>query len=309
MPLNLKQLEAFVWAADLGSFSKAAERLNTTQPNISVRIRSLETALKQTLLERDAGSVRLTAGGRELLAHARNVLNAAEVMLTSTGIPELRTGTLRLGVTELIVHTWLQDLLKGVRETFPNLRVEMTIDLSVNLTQDLFDRNIDLALQNGPFDRVISGGGMLDTYSLIWVASPQLDLPTENDVSAEQLSNHPILTHARDSPLFRQVNEHFANSSAQHAHLVPSSNLSACLFMAINSMGIATLPRLMVLDALNRGDIVELRYPWVPEPLEFQARFDASKSPLFVTEIAELAQQVASQYRSVHAPIRKGSNI
>jgi len=71
MRLLLKQLEAFVWAVDLGSFSKAAARLTTAQPNISIRIKSLETALGVTLLERDAGSVRLTARGRELMKHAR----------------------------------------------------------------------------------------------------------------------------------------------------------------------------------------------------------------------------------------------
>jgi len=112
MTLDLRQLEAFVWAADLGSFSKAAERLNTTQPNISIRIRSLESTLKVTLLERDAGSVRTTAQGQVLIAHARQALGAAETMIAAVGNPLLTEGTLRLGVTEMIVHTWLQSLLK-----------------------------------------------------------------------------------------------------------------------------------------------------------------------------------------------------
>ena len=61
MKINLKQLEAFVWVADLGSFRKAADRLNTTQPNVSSRIALLEGAMKRKLMERDAGSVRLTS--------------------------------------------------------------------------------------------------------------------------------------------------------------------------------------------------------------------------------------------------------
>ena len=47
---NLKQLEAYVWVAKLGSFRRTAERLNTTQPNISVRVSGLERALGATLL-------------------------------------------------------------------------------------------------------------------------------------------------------------------------------------------------------------------------------------------------------------------
>ncbi len=70
MNFNLKQLEAFIWVADLGSFRKAAERLNTTQPNISARLSGLENALDVTLMVRNPGSVQLTPAGQELLVHA-----------------------------------------------------------------------------------------------------------------------------------------------------------------------------------------------------------------------------------------------
>lgn len=297
MPLDFKQLEAFIWVADLGSFSKAAARLNTTQPNISIRIRSLESTLKVTLLERDAGSVRLTAKGTELLVQARRSVNAAHNMIAAVGDPALRKGTLRLGVTEMIVHTWLQEFLKILKEQFPALQVELTIDLSANLTKELSERNIDLALQNGPFDRTTSAAVTLGTYPLTWVASPELGLPTRRNISSEVLSAHPILTHARDTLLFRQISEHFNNEDRPGVRLVPSSNLAACLFMAINGMGIASLPRLMILDTVKRGDLVELKYQWAPESLEFLARFDKEKAPVFVKDIAQLAQDVSDAYR------------
>ncbi len=296
MTLDLKQLEAFVWAADLGSFSKAATRLNTTQPNISIRIRSLETALKVTLLERDAGSVRLTARGRDLIGHARQTLSAADNLIASLEDTSLVDGTLRLGVTEMIVHTWLQPLLKTLREQFPSLHIELTIDLSVNLTKELFERNIDLALQNGPFDRAIGGAVELGTYPLTWVASPELGLTTTKKISSKTLTAHPILSHARDTALFRELSDHFKQVGIQNVHLVPSSNLAACLFMAINAMGVATLPRGMVVDALEREDVVELLYKWQPNSLEFLARYDENKSPPYVAEIARLAQQVSSNF-------------
>jgi len=56
MNINFKQIEAFVWVADLGSFRHAAERLNTTQPNISTRISNLEEMIGAKVMERDAGS-------------------------------------------------------------------------------------------------------------------------------------------------------------------------------------------------------------------------------------------------------------
>ena len=51
--MNLKQLEAFLWVARLGSFSKTAERLFTTQPAISSRIANLEDELRTVLFDRE----------------------------------------------------------------------------------------------------------------------------------------------------------------------------------------------------------------------------------------------------------------
>lgn len=99
MKINLKQLEAFVWVADLGSFRKAADRLNTTQPNVSSRIALLEGAMKRKLMERDAGSVRLTSKGIQMLDYARKVLQAADAFSDAAAEPSLIDGTLRLGVT------------------------------------------------------------------------------------------------------------------------------------------------------------------------------------------------------------------
>lgn len=57
--------------ANLDSFRRAAERLNTTQPNISNRIAQREAQLGVVLMERDAGSVRLTRKGKALPGPAR----------------------------------------------------------------------------------------------------------------------------------------------------------------------------------------------------------------------------------------------
>ena len=172
MKINLKQLEAFVWVADLGSFRKASDRLNTTQPNVSSRIALLEGAMKRKLMERDAGSVRLTSKGIQMLDYARKVLQAADAFADAAAEPSLIDGTLRLGVTEMIVHTWLSIFLKALSTTFPQLHVELTVDLSVNLERELGARTLDLALQNGPFLQQMTGEISLGDYPLVWVASP-----------------------------------------------------------------------------------------------------------------------------------------
>ncbi len=301
MNLNLKQLEAFVWVADLGSFRKAAERLNTTQPNISSRIASLESTLDVTLMTRDAGSVCLTSKGYELLAHARKVLSATENLIDVAGHVALHDGVLKLGVTEMVVHTWLRQFLKTLKKRYPNITVELTVDLSVNLQKALFTRSIDLAFQSGPFSRATSGSQGLGHYPLTWVAAPDLALHDKASVSIDDLAQHPILTHARDTQPFAQITAHFATRRDLSVRLVPSSNLAACLHMTVDGMGIAALPAAMVGNELNSGKLHRVHYTWVPDNLHFLARYDAQKSPQFVASAAVLAGEVAAEFTAEFA--------
>lgn len=305
MNLKLAQLEAFVWVADLGSFRKAAERLSTTQPNISSRISMLEQLLDVTLMERDAGSVRLTSKGQELLEHARQVLNSVEGFVEASGQAALYEGVLKLGVTEMIVHTWLRQYLKTLKERFPNILVELTVDLSANLKKELFSRSIDLAFQSGPFERQTSGQQDLGTYPWIWVASPELALKTTGQLSKEDLLQFPVLTHARDTRPFEDVAAHFRTRRNLPVRLVPSSNLAACLHMTIDGMGIAALPAAMADACLAAGQLCQLDYEWVPDSLQFQARYDAEKSPSFVAKAALLAHEIAGEYTTAFGIRRK----
>jgi DNA-binding transcriptional LysR family regulator len=297
--VSLKQLEAFVWVSDLGSFRRAAERLNTTQPNISSRIAALESALGATLMERDAGSVRLTAKGHELLRHARQILRAVEDLIAASDRPALLDGTLKLGVTEMIVHTWLREFLNVLSACFPNIAVELTVDLSINLEKGLLDRSIDLALQSEPFTHRTSGGEDLETYPFVWVAAPTLELPDNRPAAIDDLASHSILTHARDTRPYQDIAAHFAKRRDLKARLVPSSSLSACLQMTVDRMGVAALPRAMVESELATGQLVEIDYPWLPSALRFMARFDSERAPQFVAQAAAMAKEVAAAFTTV----------
>lgn len=305
-PLNLtlKQLEAFVRVADLGSFRKAAERLNTTQPNISSRISSLESILQVTLMERDAGSVRLTSRGQELLQHARKVLQTTETLVEASGASDLYVGVLKLGVTEIIAHTWLRDFLKALKASFPEVVVELTVDLSANLKKELFSRSIDLTFQSGPFNRRTSGSCALGNYPLIWVAAPGLPVSNPDIISLADLARHPILTPARDTEPYREISAHLASYRAINARLVPSSSLAACLHMTIDEMGIASMPASMVSSELTNGELVKINYPWTPQDLRFLARYDADRTPGYVAAAAALAASTAASYTADESLLR-----
>ncbi len=292
--ITIKQLEAFVEVTDLGSFRRAAERLATTQPNISARIAGLEGQMGVKLMERDAGSVRLTPKGETLLAHARQVLRAVDGMVAAADDGALFEGVMRLGVTEMIVHSWLGPYLKAVKRRFPNVLVDLTVDLSANLSTALFNRSIDLALQSGPFNRQTAGAVDLGSYSMIWVASPELGMG-DRVLSLRDIAQHPVLTHARGTLPFEQLSKHIAGAREFSVRLVPSTNMAACLQMTIDGLGIACLPESMVRNELRERRLVPLRYLWLPDALSFCARYDAGNSASYVEQAALLAGELSAR--------------
>ncbi|MGO4833668.1 LysR family transcriptional regulator, partial [Rhizobiaceae sp. 2RAB30] len=110
--LDVDAVKAFVAIADLQSFTRAAEALDTTQGAISVKLKRLEDRLGQKLIERTPRSVRLSAQGAVFLESARDFLAAHDRAIagltsarrrfalgiaTHVGGPELPTLLARLG--------------------------------------------------------------------------------------------------------------------------------------------------------------------------------------------------------------------
>ncbi len=289
---TIKQLEAFVHVADLGSFRRAAERLNTTQPNISTRIAGLEADLGVTLMERDAGSVRLTAKGRDLLGHARTVLADLDVMVASVGDTRLFDGVMKLGVTELVAQTWLRRFLKEMRSRFQNVDVELTVDLSERLSVALFDRELDATFQSGPFERRARSTVTLWSSPYVWVAAPELRLHGRA-LSLDDLAPHPILTHAKGTVPHQQMADHLQGLKSK-ARLLPSSNIATCLDLTLDGLGIACLPLDMLSEDLEAGRLLRLDYDWAPDDLDFAARTLLDPLPPYVAGAIELAVSLSA---------------
>jgi len=292
--VNLKQIEAFVWVADLGSFVRAGERLATSQPNISARISNLESALGVALFERDGVIVKLTEPGQHLLIEAREILRAADRFVATAGLSHHSEGIVRLGVTELIVNTWLPDFLSEAKVRFPNQTIELTVDMSMHLSSSLYLRSIDLAFQNAPFSHDASGSEALGSYAYVWVGAPELVKTLPVNPTAEKLQQLPILVQARETRQYAEVVEHFSLiGGATGLNLVPSSSIAPLMQMAIAGIGIGALPAAMVRGSVASGKLELIDYSWFPEPLMFSARYDGERSPLAIVELAALGVEVA----------------
>lgn len=124
--MKLRQIRQFIAVAEELHFGRAAERLNMTQPPLSMSIRALEETLGVQLFNRTRKSVALTSAGAIWLDHARKVLADAERL---PGIAQRaaqgQLSQLRLAFVSIASYTLLPDLVCRFRAAFPDVRVEL----------------------------------------------------------------------------------------------------------------------------------------------------------------------------------------
>lgn len=299
--LTLKQLEALIWVADLGSFRQAAQHLNTTQPNISSRIAGLEKTLGVVLMQRDAGSVRLTEKGRDIVAAARRVMREAEQIVEISQRPDLVTNRLRLGVTELVACTWVHAYLRRIKAAYPALNVELTVDLSRNLDTELAANRLDLTVQNTPFSTPASGENPLGAFPYIWVANPQIAAHLSGRHTVRDLLPHSVLTHARHTSAYVELIDHAHKGGLTTTRIVSSSSLASCVQMAADGMGVTLLPKALVETHLDQERLVQINVDWTPTPLHFAARYQSERAAGYLVHAAQLAKAAVCDWEQTYS--------
>ena len=122
--LSLHQLEAFVGVARYGGFTRAAERLFTSQPGLTLLIRQLEEELQVRLFDRTTRRVELTSAGLELLPVAERVF--AELELTVQNLRDLgnvRRGRVVVAALPSLSATLLPQALALFNTQYPDVKV------------------------------------------------------------------------------------------------------------------------------------------------------------------------------------------
>lgn len=289
--MDFRALETFVWIARLGSFRAAARRLYTTQPSVSSRIAKLETELGVLLFDRAGRRVALTAKGRDLLDHAERLLALRGDMLHAVADPQAIQGTIRLGVAETIVYTWLPKLIERLNEAYPAVSLELDVDTTVNLAEKLLEHELDLAMLMGPINQPNITNLKLCTYRLHWVASPALDLPDE-PVPITALASWPIITYPRLTQPHIAIERLLARAGGR-LRIHASSSLATIIRMTVDGIGISALPREIIRNELARGSLREFQAEFPPPQLRFTVSYGSSPESSLTRSLAALASRIA----------------
>jgi DNA-binding transcriptional LysR family regulator len=276
--MNLRFVEAFYWAASLKSVTRAAEKLFITQSALSSRLAALEEELGVLLLDRRDKQFRLTAAGTRFHRHAERLLHLQREIRSELGSGGERSLTLRVGVIESVLHSWLIEWLQSLRTELPSLQLELTVETTPVLTDQMRRGTVDLVLTAWPVDGEGIHSRALEPMGMVFVGrKPAARKPA---ALAELAQAHELLTFQRGSQphvaLLELCRRH--GVAAPRVHTI--SSISAMVELVEQGFGVATLPAAAVQRLARQRALapVHCAAELMPLPIHLSWRPDPASS-------------------------------
>ena len=278
--VSLYHLETLLWIDRLGTFSAAAERLNTTQPAVSARMRELEQRLGTTLFHRDGRVMALISAGRKLVRDCDPLLRDMQVALLGSGGFAEASGVVRIGAGEIAAASCLPAFVAALKADMLNVGLEIEIDLTANLIQQLLTGRTDMAFAAGPIAHPALKTRPIGEVELVWLASPAVAA-----AFAAGEAKLPVWSLASHSPIHGRMRDAIQASRIAPKSLNLCNNARTMIDIASAGGGIGIFPRPMVRGEVEGGALVELAAMPALAPVEFHVAMRVSDTEPVLAEI------------------------
>lgn len=137
--------KAFMYAADTGSFTKAAERLNYTPSGVSQLVGALENETGLTLLRRTRKGVTLTPDGEILLPAVREFLEKENrIYELAAEVKGLLVGSVTIAAYSSISTHWLPEVIRDFEQDYPQIEIRLMEGIRQEVTRWLDEKKADI---------------------------------------------------------------------------------------------------------------------------------------------------------------------
>jgi len=289
--ITLKQIEAFYWTVQLGSFSKAAAMLCTTQPAVSARIKDFEQTLGVSLIDRSVRTLMITTKGKEVFLLGEKFLQLSNDLEATLGGTLPVSGLVRVGAADTIALSWLPELISEMNRRYPLVDLELVVDLSQKLLGRLRRKEIDMALMVGPVATEDVHIRYLGSVEVEWMCSPKL-IDTTDVLDVSVLSQFPVLTHSRGSHLHQAVLKWFGEDHCKPSRIHGCNSLSTMIGMTTAGLGISVLPPQLLKRELSERQLVTLNTARKFPPNSFLVAHQSKSVDRTVAIVSDLAFEI-----------------
>jgi LysR family transcriptional regulator for bpeEF and oprC len=276
--MTLDQLRIYVKVIEIGSFTAAAERLDTPRSHVSRVIAQLEAELGVVLVERTTRSRSVTEAGREVYERAVGILGAVDDTLRATRrLQDEPQGLLRLtcGVEfgQVLLGAWIEDYLAR----HPRVAVEAEY---TSRELDLVHEGFDLAIRSGalPDSRLVAR--LLGNFDYGLFASPGYLRERGRPQQPGELQAHSLVFFSGGAVKAGWTLHHPAHAAPAAVKAAARLRVNAGTGVRsalLQGLGIGQLPCSMAAEAVAQGRLEPVLAPWAPAPVAVHAVYASSR--------------------------------
>ena len=260
--MDIKSLGIFIEVAELGSFTKAGEKLGYSQPTISFQIKQLEKEMGVSLFDRIGHTVSLTEAGRDALRYAQNICHLSQEMLLDTSGRREPTGVLRLGMPDSLCDPLIVGHFQKFRQKYPKVLLQIFTGDTGQLLSFLDHNEADMILTMDDHlynpNYVIVDEEAIDVH---FVASPQNILARKDVVTIDELLKQPFLLTEKGMSYRRLLDERLARSSLEIQPVLETGRADLICSLVQENVGVGFLPDYVTEESVREGRLVRLRVP------------------------------------------------
>jgi DNA-binding transcriptional LysR family regulator len=268
MDLQVAHLRTLQAIARHGSFSRAAQTLNLTQPAVSMQVRHLEQALGLPLLERVGKRAFPTRAGELLLAHADRALRELEAGVER--VQELRgvvAGRVRVGTSASISIYLLPPALRRFRARYPETEVVVVTGNAAEITRAIVSNTLDVGVVSLPVrDRELVVTPFFRD-ELLAIAPPEAAWRRTATLDARSLAAHPLILFEAGATLRRVIDGWFHRAGVAPRSPMELGNTEAIKKLVEAGLGLSVTSWFSVKSEVRAGTLRAIR---LTPPLERQ---------------------------------------
>lgn len=259
IPIELRQLKYFLAVSKELHFTKAAEKLNISQPSLSQQIRALEHELGMPLFDRIGKKISLTEAGKILLLHTKTIFR--EIEQTRSAIQDLnglQHGSLTIGSLLTVVNYLLPPAILNFNKLYPNIELSVLGLRTGDIREKLLQNELDIGITFLPVQDKEIVSIPLYKSELTLVVPTGHTLTERSHISIVELQDYPLILLPKNFFLTELITSHCQQFDFTPKPILEISTMESLIQMVSKGMGITVLPKPYI-DFLQNTNIQALK--------------------------------------------------
>lgn len=255
--MQINHLKTFAVAAETLNFTKTAQLLDYAQSSVTAQIKALEKEYGVDLFQRLGKRIYLTEAGIKMRSYAKRILALHEEMQQEFEEEQEEKGTILIGACESQCIYRLPELLRFIREQYPQVQVILKpVPSSKTSEKMLQEGELDLAFimerdQNNALLESVS----LFQEEIVLISSPSHPLAVQPSASLAEVMQHPLILTEKDCAYRTELEQALQKQNLHPENVIEFGSIEAIKQCVIAGLGLSYLPLMTVEKELQSGEL------------------------------------------------------